>query len=103
MLPHSILGVKGSVCQGWVADCALATLQKGPNDSVVSTPLPIKLLSLASSSRHLDSNQKGGCVCDERTPWVSSTWLELQSLYMQRCRDWGPRCATHPRNIIDTL
>ncbi len=29
---------------------------------VVSTPLPIKLLSLASPSRHLDSTQKGGRV-----------------------------------------
>ncbi len=59
--------------------------------------LPIKLLSLASPSRHLDSNQKGGCV---QTPALSnrtnSNRLELQSPQMQRRRDWGPRCANYP-------
>ncbi len=45
---------KGSVCQVWVADWAPAVYKKGVNDGVVSTPLPIKLLSLASTSRHLD-------------------------------------------------
>ncbi len=38
---------------------------KGPNGGVVSTPLLIKLISLVSSSRHLDSNRKGGCACEE--------------------------------------
>ncbi len=73
MLPHSTLGVNGSVCQGWVADCAPAALQKGQNGGVVSTPLLIKLLSLASPSCRLDSNQKGGCVCEERTLRSSQT------------------------------
>ncbi len=46
-----VKGVKGSVCQGWVVQ------QNGTtNSSVVSTPLSINLLSLASPSRHLDSN-----------------------------------------------
>ncbi len=46
-------------------------------------------------------------VCTRRahapalSPWASSTWRELQSLLMQRRRDGGPRCATHPRNIIN--
>ncbi len=35
--------------------------------------LPIKLLSLTSPSRHLDSNQKGGCVREERTLRRSQT------------------------------
>ncbi len=52
--------VKGSARQGWVVDCAPTYLQNGPkNGGVISTP-PIKLLSLASLSRHLDSNQKEG-------------------------------------------
>ncbi len=55
--------IKGSVCQDWVVDWAPAALQKGLKGGVVSTPLPIKLLSLVPPSRHLDSNQKGGCVC----------------------------------------
>ncbi len=58
-------GAKGWELQGWVVDWAL----NGPtNGGVVGTPLLIKLLSLASSSRHLDSNRKWGCVCKERTP-----------------------------------
>ncbi len=28
-----------------------------------------------------------------------SAWHELQSQLMQRRRDWGPRCAIHPRNL----
>ncbi len=59
--------VKGPVCQGWVVDWAPTAPQKGANGGIVSTPLPIKLLSLASPPRHLDSNRKGGCVCEERT------------------------------------
>ncbi len=40
--------------------------EKGPmHGSVVSTPMPIKLLSLASPSPHLNLNRKGGCK--ERT------------------------------------
>ncbi len=65
--------VKRSVCQGWVVDCAPAALQKGPNGGVVSTPLMIKLLFLASPSRHLNSNRKGGCVCEEWTLRCSQT------------------------------
>ncbi len=61
------LGVKGSVYQGWVVDWTPTVLQKGPNGGVVNTPLPIKLLSLAPPSRHLDENRKGGCVREERT------------------------------------
>ncbi len=54
---------------------------KGPaKGSVVSTPQPIKLLSLAFSSRHLDSNQTGGCVCEERTLRRSQTGLALLGL-----------------------
>ncbi len=37
------------------------------NGDVVSTPLSIKLLSLAPTSRHLDSNQKGGYVKSGRS------------------------------------
>ncbi len=53
---QSVSGVKESICQGWVVDLAPTNLQKNPtNGGVVSTtPLPVKLLSLASSSRHLD-------------------------------------------------
>ncbi len=47
-------GVKGSICQRWAADWALTALQKSPNGGVISTPMPIKLISLASPSRHLD-------------------------------------------------
>ncbi len=50
------------------------------NSGLVCTPLPIKPLSIASLSRHLDSSQKGWC--EERTLWRSQTvkvWLELQS------------------------
>ncbi len=37
-------------------------LQKGPtNSGAVTTPLPIKPLSLASLSRHLDLNERRGC------------------------------------------
>ncbi len=41
-------------CQGWVVNKAPTDSQVGPNCGVVSTPLPIKLLSLTSPSRHLD-------------------------------------------------
>ncbi len=78
---YSPKGVKGSVCQDWLADWAPAYLHKSPHGGVVSIPLPIKLLSLTSPSRHLHSNQNGGCV---QTPALSnrtsSNWLELQSL-----------------------
>ncbi len=43
------MGVKGSVRLGWVVDEAPTNLRNGPtNDGAVSTPLPIKLLSLAT-------------------------------------------------------
>ncbi len=49
------MGVKGSARQGWAVDLAPTGLQNSPTrGGVVSTPLPIKLLSLASPSRHLD-------------------------------------------------
>ncbi len=64
---------QGSVYQGWVVDWAPTALQKGLCSGVVSTPLPIKLLSLASLSRHQDSNRKGGCLCEEQTLRSSQT------------------------------
>ncbi len=49
-----------SLRQGWVVDWAPSDLRSGPtNGCIISTPLPIKLLSLASPSRHLDLNQMG--------------------------------------------
>ncbi len=37
-------------------------LQNSPiNGRVIGAPMPIKLLSLASPSRRLEKNQKGGC------------------------------------------
>ncbi len=60
--------VKGSVCQGWVIDWPPAALQKGPNGGVVSTPLPVKLLSLAFPSRHLDSTKQFKCQREEPQP-----------------------------------
>ncbi len=64
-------GVKGSVCQGCVVDWAPAELQNDPtNGGVISTSLPIKLLSLASPC---GLNQKGGCVREERTLWRSQS------------------------------
>ncbi len=43
------LGVKGWTCQGWEVDWAPANLRNCPtNCGVISTPLPIKFLSLAS-------------------------------------------------------
>ncbi len=48
------LGVKKSGRQGWVVDSAPTDLQICSKSGVISTPLPIKLLSLASQSRHLD-------------------------------------------------
>ncbi len=58
---------------------------KGPNGGFISTPLPIKPLSLTSSARHLHSNRKGlMCMFRADAPALSnrasSTWLELQSL-----------------------
>ncbi len=70
------------------------------NGGAVSAPLPIKLLPLASPSRHVGENQRGGC--EEWMPRRSQTgqaWLELQNQSMQRRRDWGPWCANYPRNI----
>ncbi len=46
---------------------------KCQNGEVVSRPLPTKLLYTASLSRHLDYNQKGECVCEERTLGRSQT------------------------------
>ncbi len=43
------MGVKGPACQGWVLDWEPTDLQHRPtNGGIVNTPLPIKLLSLAS-------------------------------------------------------
>ncbi len=44
----NIEGVKGSAHQGLIVDTALIDLQNCPNDGVMSTPLPIKFLFLAS-------------------------------------------------------
>ncbi len=52
------------------------------------------------SLRHLDLNKKG-VGCEKRTLRRSRTGLELQSQYMQRCQNWGPRCATYPLNVIN--
>ncbi len=50
-----ILMAKGSARQGWVVDWAPTDLQNGPtNSGVVNTPLAIKLMFLAYSSRHVD-------------------------------------------------
>ncbi len=74
-----MLGVKGSARQGSVVDKVPTHLQNCPiNGGVISTPLPIKIISLASPSRHLGSNKKGGC--EERTLMPSQTeqaWVEL--------------------------
>ncbi len=49
------VGVRGSARQGWVVDYAPTNLQNCPtNGGIISTPLPIKLLSLASPSRPLE-------------------------------------------------
>ncbi len=43
------MGVNGSVCQDWVVDWAPTDIQNGRiNGGIVTTPLPINLLSLAS-------------------------------------------------------
>ncbi len=43
------------VCQSWAVDLAPTDLKYSPMSSgTVSTPLPIKLLSHSSPSRHLD-------------------------------------------------
>ncbi len=50
----------GSARQGWVVESAPTDPGNSPtNGGVISTHLPIKLLSLASPSRHLDLNQNG--------------------------------------------
>ncbi len=55
------MDVKGSARQGWVVDLAPADLQNDPtNGGVISPYLPIKLLSLASPSSHLEG-VKSGC------------------------------------------
>ncbi len=80
--------VKGSVCQGLVVDWAPTVLQNGPKGSVVSTPLPIKLLILASPS---DSNLKVGCVREERTLWLSQSGQAQLGLSCEasKCSDAG--------------
>ncbi len=82
-----------------VVDWAPTDIQSGPsNGGVISTPLPTKLLSPASPSRHLDSNLKGVCVLEERMLRCSQTVqarLELQSQFVQRLRDWEPRWANY--------
>ncbi len=66
------MGVSGSTCQDWAVDLAHADLQSGSaNGGVVSASLPIKHLTLAPLSRHLDLNKKGGC--EERTLRRSQT------------------------------
>ncbi len=47
-------GVTGSARQSWVVDGAPTDLQNSLNGDVIRTLLPINLLSLASSSFHLD-------------------------------------------------
>ncbi len=70
-----------------VADCAVSMRGQGSilnnywpkkglaNGGVVSTPLLIKLLSIVSSSRHLDCNHMGGC--EERSSQTGKARLEL--------------------------
>ncbi len=54
------MGVKGSSRKDWVVDLAPTDLQNGPaNGGVISTPLPIKLLSLAPQAAPVLSNQTG--------------------------------------------
>ncbi len=51
-----------SVRQGWAVDKAPTDLLNGPTTrGVVNTPLPIKLLSFASPSRHLREGVKSNC------------------------------------------
>ncbi len=62
-------GVSGSVCRGWAVDLAPTDLQSVPtNGGVVSTPLPSKLLSLASPGLKLKKTEQA--------------WFELKSLYL---------------------
>ncbi len=84
-------GAKVSAWQSWVVHWAPTALQKGPNDGAVSTPLPIKLLTLASPSPHLDSNRKGRCVSEERTLRNSQTGKAQLSLSCKatKCSDAG--------------
>ncbi len=60
------LGSRLSLGVPWGKQCLPTTI-----GVVISTPQPIKPLSLAPPSRHLDSNQKG--ECEERTLWRSKT------------------------------
>ncbi len=53
------VGVKGSARQGWVVDWAPTDLENGPTKGGVGTkPLSIKLLSLASPSRHREEGRE---------------------------------------------
>ncbi len=45
--------VKGSACQGWVSS-PTGLQNRSINGGVIRAPLPIKLLSLASPSRHVN-------------------------------------------------
>ncbi len=84
-------GVKGSVCQGWVVDWANTALEQGQKGGVVSTPLPIKLLSLASPSRYLDSKRKGGFEFEEWMLQCSRTGQAQHGLSCKaaKCSDAG--------------
>ncbi len=67
----------GSARQDWAGDLAPTDLQNVPaNGSAVSTPLPIKLLSLASPSRHLKRVKSG---CSDALKPDKQAWLELQN------------------------
>ncbi len=84
------LSVKGSVCQEWVVYWSPTDLQNGPIGGIVSTPLPIKLLSLASSPHRLDSIQKGGCVKSGRSGIRKPDKLGL-SCKSNKCSDAGAK------------
>ncbi len=62
------------VCQDWTKDWAPNGLQNSPtNGSVVSIPLPSKLPSPASPSRHLEGVKSGR---------YGQSWRELQSQWV---------------------
>ncbi len=79
---------------------------KSPSGGVVSTPLPIKLLSLTSPSRHLDSTQKGGCVKSGRCSAHKPGKLGL-NCKANKCSDAGTGdpgvLTTHENHHVSPL